>query len=294
MNIISNKLSNNKKKFKMKSMKNLFSKQILIKGIIGIIGLVVSHFVASIISRAIVKFVNNKSIDDAVKKSTTFYMLQSAIYWVFMTIAIILILSFVGVEGAAVVAILGSLLFAIGLGLQGTLSDLASGIMLIIGNVYKIGDYIEIFDDNGSSFNGSVKEFNIMYTRILDDDSGVIIAIPNRVVYNNIVMNHSSSDKHVVVQVISVSNRNRDLSKALDQLRTNVQSSPLVLETPAVKANISAITNYGTDIEVRYTLRNTDYYVSGTNSVQNQLLTLMRQTLIDNNIELVVREITKN
>jgi small conductance mechanosensitive channel len=285
---------NKRKDFKLKSMKNLFSKQVLIKGIIGIIGLVVSHFAASIISKAIVKFVNNKSIDDAVKKSTTFYMLQSAIYWVFMTIAFILILSFVGVEGAAVVAILGSLLFAIGLGLQGTLSDLASGIMLIIGNVYKIGDYIEIFDDNGSSFNGSVKEFNIMYTRILDDDSGVIIAIPNRVIYNNIVMNHSSSEKHVVVQLISVSNRNRDLSKALDQLRANVQSSPLVLETPAVKTNISAITNYGTDIEVRYTLRNSDYYVSGTNSVQNQLLTLMRQTLIDNNIELVVREITKN
>jgi small conductance mechanosensitive channel len=282
------------KKFKLKSMKNLFSKQVLIKGIIGIIGIIASHFAASIISKTIVKFVNNKSIDDAVKNSTTFYMLQSAIYWVFMTISIILILSFIGVEGAAVVAILGSLLFAIGLGLQGTLSDMASGIMLIIGNVYKIGDYIEIFDNSGSSFNGTVKEFNIMYTRILDDDSGVIIAVPNRVVYNNIVMNHSSSDKHVVVQVISVSNRNRDLSKALEQLRMNVQRSPLVMETPVVKANISAITNYGTDIEVRYTLRNKDYYVSGTNSVQNQLLTLMRETLIDNNIELVVREISKN
>lgn len=271
--------------------KNLkFDKKYLVQGVFGIIALIISHIVVSFLSKTIVNISNNKHIDDDIKKTTAFHMLQSTIYWVLMSICVIVILSFTGIQGAAVIAVLGSLLFAIGLGLQGTLGDLASGMMLIIGNVYKIGDYIEILDVGNGACVGTVKDFNVMYTRILDDDSSILINIPNRVIYNNVVKNHSSSDKHVVVESIIVSNRNKNLSNALEVLRTSVQNIPYVLDNPPVATNVASITENGTTIEIRYTIKASDYYISGTENVQGKVMTGIRETLYNNDIDLVIRD----
>lgn len=264
------------------------NKTYLIKGVIGIIALIISHIVVSFTAKTIVK-VSNKNVGDNIKKSTAFHMIQSTIYWVLMSVCVIFILSFTGIQGAAIIAVLGSLLFAVGLGLQGTLGDLASGMMLIIGNVYKIGDFIEVLDVGNNMCNGTVKDFNVMYTRILDDDSSVILNVPNRLIYNNVVKNHSSSEKRVVYVVLTVSNRNKNLSIGLEKVRENVQSSEFVLSNPAVTTNITAINENGTVIEIRYAIKSNDYYVTGTKNIQGILMTRIREVLVDNNVELVIR-----
>jgi small conductance mechanosensitive channel len=270
------------------SMKMLKQKY-LIHGILGIVALIISHIAVSFISKKIVEATNNKNIDENIKNSTAFHMMQSTIYWVLMSICVIVILSFTDIQGAAVIAILGSLLFAIGLGLQGTLGDLAAGMMLIIGNVYKIGDYIEVLDVGNNTCVGIVNDFNVMYTRILDDDTSVILNVPNRVIYNNIVKNHSNSTKRVVVEEIVVSNRNKNLSIGLEKIKEYLQNSQFVINDPPVATNISSVTENGTKIEVRYAIKSTDYFTSGTKNIQGILMTSMRQILVDNGVDLVVR-----
>jgi small conductance mechanosensitive channel len=232
----------------------------------------------------------SKRTPDSVKRTTAFQLLRSTIYWVLMVTSIMIIFAFIGVEGAAVIAVFGSILFAVGLGLQGTLGDLASGMMLIAANIYSIGDFIEVLDEENENYSGTVMDFNIMHTRLLDDDSGITLAVPNRILYTNTVKNHSSSKKHVVVQNFTISNRNKDISRALDVLRAAVQGAGPVLSTPPVKTNVATVTENGTELEVRYAINATDYYASETTSVQALINTIARKSLADANVEFVIRE----
>lgn len=157
--------------------------------------LIVAHICGIIIARVIKHvFEKRKTTED---KAIVYSIIEKSVYWTIMFVALFMLPSIIGFETAAIIAAFGSVLFAIGLGLQGTLADLATGIMLLGANTFKLNDYIEI-QINDKTIIGRVKSFGILYTSVIDESSGVIITVPNRILYESPIKNHSTSEMHVV------------------------------------------------------------------------------------------------
>lgn len=114
--------------------------------------------------------------------------LASMAKWAVLATVAIAVLGIFGVEATSLVAILGAGTLAIGLALQGTLSDLAAGFMLILFRPYKLGQYVEIA---GST--GTVVDLNLFVTE-LSTVNNVQVIIPNGQAWGSIITNYSAHD----------------------------------------------------------------------------------------------------
>jgi small conductance mechanosensitive channel len=124
----------------------------------------------------------NKHLDDML-----FEFLASIARYVIMGFTILFVLNTFGVQTTSVVAIIGAAGLAIGLALQGTLSNVAAGVMLILFRPIKIGDFVEV-----SGEIGTVKEISLNFTE-LADLSNVQVIVPNAQVWGNIITNYSTN-----------------------------------------------------------------------------------------------------
>lgn len=108
--------------------------------------------------------------------------------WVILLIVLIAVLGLFGIQATSLVAILGAATLAIGLALQGTLSDLAAGFMLILFRPYKLGQFVDI---GGTA--GTVKDLNLFVTELVTPDN-VQIIVPNGQAWGAIITNYSAHD----------------------------------------------------------------------------------------------------
>ncbi len=146
----------------------------------------------------------------------------------FVTIAlkvllIIIVLSIIGVPMASLVTIVGSCAVAIGLALQGGLSNIAGGIMLLIFKPFKVGDYIST---NGSD--GTVKAITMFYTTIVTIDNRVI-QLPNGSLSNSNIINYSANPKRRVDIEVSVS-YDSDIDKVKKIINKIIDNHELILQ----------------------------------------------------------------
>lgn len=153
--------------------------------ILGVVAILVLGWIVSAwVQRRIVKLSKaNKHLDDML-----FEFLASIARYVIMGFTILFVLNTFGVETTSVVAIIGAAGLAIGLALQGTLSNIAAGVMLILFRPIKIGDFVEVAD-----YMGTVKHISLNFTE-LANLSNVQVIVPNADVWGNIITNYSSND----------------------------------------------------------------------------------------------------
>lgn len=278
---------------KVKTVRNrvvhMLKGRTLTKISIVIVVLVAAHFLATIFSKLITYFVSipKQVVDDPKKhKPLVQGLFGSVTYWLIIAIVLVMIPTWIGFETASIVAVLVGLVIAVGIGLQGTLADLAAGLMLTLNNTYLIGDYIEVPDLN---LIGRVADFGILYTYIIDEDSSTRISIPNRSMYENVIYNHTIPTEHTVVNEVMISNTNQDMQAFLEKLKDSVQSFPGVLNKPGfeVTCNVSEVTALGTKIEIRYALRPQDFQIKGTRNKRAEISTHIRETLTSLGVTLV-------
>lgn len=122
----------------------------------------------------------NKHLDEML-----FDFLGSIVRYVVLGFTILFVLNTFGVQTTSVVAVIGAAGLAIGLALQGTLSNVAAGVMLIMFRPVKIGDFVDI----GGQM-GTVKQINLNFTE-LADMSNVQVIVPNSRVWGNVITNYS-------------------------------------------------------------------------------------------------------
>lgn len=122
----------------------------------------------------------------------------SVVKWVILAIVLVAVLGIFGIEATSIVAILGAASLAIGLALQGTLSDLAAGVMLVVFRPYKLGHYVDI---GGTS--GTVKDLNLFTTELVTPDN-VQIIVPNGQAWGSIITNFSAHDTRRVDMVFGI------------------------------------------------------------------------------------------
>jgi small conductance mechanosensitive channel len=126
----------------------------------------------------------NKHLDEML-----FDFLASIVRYVVLGFTLLFVLNTFGVQTTSVVAVIGAAGLAIGLALQGTLSNVAAGVMLILFRPIKIGDFVKVADEMGT-----VKQINLNFTE-LADLSNVQVIVPNSEVWGNVITNYSTNDK---------------------------------------------------------------------------------------------------
>jgi len=188
---------------------------------------------------------------------------------VFLTAASVL-----GIPMTNFVALLTSAGLAVGLALQGSLSNLAGGIMILIFKPFRVGDYIECAEGSGT-----VKEITILYT-ILDTPDNKRIVIPNGSVSNNAVTNYSYHETRRLDISVSVS-YDSDIEKVKELLLAEANAHGAVLKDPAP---FCRLTNHGEsslDFALRVWVNSGDYW-----TVNFDLKESIKNTLDKNGIEI--------
>lgn len=225
--------------------------------------------------------VSDKGVDIGKQSNDMVYdFMGSVVYWILMLVGLVIVLKLVGIETTSMIAVLGTAGFAVGLAMQGVLNDLSSGILLSIGGDFGIGDLIEV-----DGIVGTVQKFNLLYTTVLHNDTYHMVKIPNRQVYGSILHNHTKLPRSVLITVM-VGNDNKQFEGALREVERVLQGIDGVLPVPPPNAQVAKIHAYGTDVEVRVTIRPELFPNAKNYNFMNTLTERIRQTLVDQGLSM--------
>jgi small conductance mechanosensitive channel len=175
---------------------------------------------------------------------TLLSLLRVVIKYALIIVCLIMLLSVFGVNTAALVALLGTAGVAIGLALKDTLGNIASGIMLILLQTYRKGDFIE-FD----SFMGTVTNFDL-FTTTLETPDGVFIATPNSAIWSSPVKNYSRNTKRRMDLTVGISYRD-SIDTAYRVMQDIVQAEPRFLTDPKPQIMVQSLGDNAVNILLR-------------------------------------------
>lgn len=165
---------------------------------------------------------------------------------------ILLLISFVGMLGiqtTSFIAILGAAGLAIGLALQGSLSNFAGGVLILLLKPFKLGDWIEV---NGIS--GSVKDVSMFYTK-LNTFGNQLAIIPNGELSNENIINYSAEDKRRDAITIGISYES-NIKLAKDTLMGLLHEQENILEDPAPAVVVTELADSSVNLSVRFWAKN--------------------------------------
>jgi small conductance mechanosensitive channel len=170
-----------------------------------------------------------------------------------MTFIIISALGALGVQTASFIAIIGAAGLAVGFALQGSLSNFASGVMLIIFRPFKSGDYVEA---GGTS--GSVESIQIFNTTLKTPDNKVVI-VPNSQITSDKIVNYSAMDKRRIDLVFGIG-YDDNIKKAKDILEKIIAEDDRILKDPAPVVAVLELGDSSVNFAVRPWVNTADYW----------------------------------
>lgn len=184
---------------------------------------------------------------------TLFRFLGSLARYVVMAFVFIAVLNRFGVQTASIVALLGAAGLAVGLALQGALSNLAAGVMLLIFRPYKVGDFI----DAAGRF-GNVVEIDL-FTTILNTFDRQQIIIPNSQIWGSQIVNHSHHPIRGVDMHFGVAYKENtdDARRVIDAV---LEAHPHILKDPAPFVEVETLNNSSVDFLVRPFVKGEHYF----------------------------------
>jgi small conductance mechanosensitive channel len=161
--------------------------------------------------------------------------LSSLAYYAVVVVILLIILQVIGIQATSIVAIVGAASLAIGLALQGTLSNVAAGIMLLIFRPFRLGDSVDI-----AGKSGTVKNLNLFMTELASDDN-VQVLIPNGQVWGSALTNFSVYPTRRISVSVPVA-LDKDVETISSRIRTYLEHDERVLKTPPPNISTSDLT----------------------------------------------------
>jgi len=217
-----------------------------------VIGAVVLLIIGRMIA-GIIRKITRRALENAEVDPTLVPFLSKLAYYFVLIVVVIAVLGVFGVQTASLVAVLGAAGLAVGLALQGTLSNFAAGVMLLFFRPFKLGDFI---DAGGTT--GSVEEIGVFATTLKSPDN-VKIVVPNSQVYGQTIKNFNGFDTRRVDMEIGIS-YDDDIPKAMEVIRGIVAADPRVLPEPEPVIAVSNLGDSSVDIVVRPWCAGSDYW----------------------------------
>lgn len=221
-----------------------FSPMIITALVILIVGLIIIR----LITRMAKKVMRKRGLDETLQN-----FLSNLVGWILKILLFVTVIAKLGVATTSFAAILAAAGLAIGLALQGSLSNFAGGVLIMIFKPFKIGDLIE-----GQGELGVVKEIEIFTTKLLTPTNKEVI-IPNGALSNGNIINYSSEGILRVDLTIGVS-YDADIKQTKMVLMEVLKSNPKVLQDPEPTVNVSELADSSVNFAVRPWSTVADYW----------------------------------
>ncbi len=219
--------------------------------------LIVGLFVINMIVRLAKRIMKKRGIDATLQK-----FLGNLLSWTLKILLFVVVASKLGVETTSFAAVIGAAGLAIGLALQGSLSNFAGGVLIMIFKPYKIGDLIE-----AQGVLGVVKEIQIFTTKISTPGNKLAI-IPNGALSNGNIKNYTELGELRVDLTIGVS-YDADIKETKEALMKAMNSQSKVLKDPAPSVNMGELADSSVNYEVRPWATPEDYWDVYFQTIEN-------------------------
>jgi len=216
--------------------------------VMAVVILIVGWTVSSVLGRAVARAATHSRMDPTIVP-----MLRTTVVWAVRVFTLIAVLAHFGIQTTSIIAVLGAAGLAIGLALQGTLQNIAAGIMLIALRPLRAGEYIAAGGNEGT-----VQEIGLFLTRLTRGD-GIYLSVPNSVIWNAAVVNFSRNPTRSFELPMLV-RYGDDLDTALKCLKAMVDEHPLVLQQPAPQLVVTEYRDNGVMVIVRVWADNRRYW----------------------------------
>jgi small conductance mechanosensitive channel len=210
--------------------------------------LIIGIWLAKIISKFVGNALKKKEVDETLSKFLVSLVKIGLIAFVVISAA-----AQIGIQTASFVAVIGAAGLAIGFALQGSLSNLAAGVMLIIFKPIKVGDYI-----NGGGAEGVVELVGIFVTTLVTLDNKVIY-IPNATLTSGNIVNVTAKDTRRVDMVFGISYGD-DIDKARSAIIEVINANSKILKEPKTDILVSELGDSSVNFNVRPWVNTTDYW----------------------------------
>ncbi len=209
--------------------------------------LFVGIYAIKIINRVVKKIMIKRELDPTLSK-----FLADILNWVLRLLLFVTFISKLGIETSSFVAILGAAGLAVGLSLQGSLSNFAGGMLIILFKPFKVGDTIE-----AQGVIGTVKEIQIFVTKLVTGNNQTIF-VPNGALSNGVITNFSLEGNRRADLVFSLS-YDTNIKVAKDIVTQVMSSHPKVLKEPEATVSIKAMTENAIHLAIRPWSKNDDF-----------------------------------
>ena len=219
-----------------------------LKVIGAIVVLIIGRMVAGMIRSAVRRGMTRSEVDQ-----TLIPFVSSLVYWAVLAVVLIAVLNLFGVHTTSLVAILGAAGLAVGLALQGTLSNFAAGVMLLLFRPFKVGDFVEVGGISGAVF--AVK----IFSTVIKTGDNVMITVPNSQVWGGTIANYNGFDTRRIDLVMGI-DYGDDIQVAVDTIQRIVTSHDKVLAEPAPVIAVSNLGDSSVDLVVRPWVNAGDYW----------------------------------
>jgi len=208
----------------------------------------IGKFFVRILIRAISKVMEKQAIEP-----TLMIFISNLVRISLMVVVVIAAIGALGIQTTSFIAIFGAAGLAIGLALQGSLSNFASGVLIVLFRPYRVGDFVE-----AAGISGIVEEVQILTTIMRTADNKQII-VPNSQIMNSIITNYSANDTRRIDMVVGVSYGD-DLDKVRQTIEKLVTADDRILAEPAATIAVSALAESSVDFVVRPWVKTADYW----------------------------------
>ncbi|MEM8999304.1 MAG: mechanosensitive ion channel domain-containing protein [Bacteroidota bacterium] len=217
-----------------------------------VLGAILIFIIGSWIVKKIVvtlqKVMSKSKYDESLQK-----FLINLISWALKVVLVLVVISTLGVDVTTFAAVIAAAGLAVGLALQGSLSNFAGGVLIMIFKPYRIGDLIE-----AQGVLGVVKEIEIFTTKMTTPENKLAI-VPNGSMANGNIINYSAEGKIRVDTVIGVG-YGEDIKKTKEVLMKVLTSNPKVLHDPAPSVNVLELADSSVNFAVRPFCKPDDYW----------------------------------
>lgn len=218
------------------------------KFIIGILVIIIGF---KIVKKVVKKIVEGRSMGHFSKTLRTFlgHVIATVCYIIITLVGV----SIIGFNLAGLSALIASIGVTIGLALQGSLSNIAGGVMIVGLKPFEVGDYVD-----GAGVSGTVTDIGIFYTTLTTPDNKKVV-VPNGQLSNSVITNYSTHDTRRIDLDFSIS-YSVDIALARKVLISCAKSDERVLEDPAPMAVVTSHGENGVNIQLRVWVINADYW----------------------------------
>lgn len=187
--------------------------------------------------------------------TTVVVVLSRAVRWLVLAFTLVAVLNRFGVQTTSIVALLGAAGLAVGLALQGTLSNVAAGLMVLMLRPFRLGDAVDV-----GGTGGTVDDIGLFTTRLTTFD-GVVVHLPNAQVWGEKIQNYTQAGKRRFDLVVGIGYGD-DIGKALEAMRALVSSDDRVLAEPEPIYVVTGLGDSAVNVMARYWTAPDDYWTT--------------------------------